>query len=868
MQAYCPHCFETLNNDALDACRRCGQARPSGGIWPKDIYLGQVIDNHKYRVERILGSGGFGKVYLVRHTMLTERVFAIKVLTSSMVGDPEREAEFLQEVRILLDLHHPNIVTCHDVGRLPTGALFIRMEHVEGKGLHTTILPPRRLMSPARVVHIARQIADALALAHSRNILHRDLKPANILLLKDDEIRVIDFGIAKILEEVQDHQLSRVIGTPDYMAPEQFEPGQPIDGRLDVYQLGAVMHYLLTGKPPYHSARTASGTHRALLETARLQEERRDGDGPRPGELQPERLQDAPALDKLVGQMLSTKASRRPDAKTLLNVLDAIALDQPVPARHSPMATARTRTLRPDMSPKTVRALSAPTKLLSASTPQSPSAQQATSPRAQNHSAPNHIPHAPQTPTPLQRTGAHERTVASIPPKNIGPDADSDLAEGLTEDLTDTLSMLPQLKIRPQGVVQAQQSQHNDPQTLGQALNVQTIIEGSTRRAGTKVQIRVRLISVHDGFQIWAQRFVCPLDDIFTISDDICTELSTALKLNKPTKARSAPPPPAAADMYLRARHKLRQHWHWDVSEALNLFDQALALAPEDPLILAWAAVARARQSFRVDATQDNQLDIAQALAERALQADPDRVEPHYARGLVHQLQGEHDQAIRVLHAALERSSSHAESYDLLGRLMLDRGPIDAAIKHLRTALALDPALYNTRFDLARAHALKGQWANAQVMLVTDTDQSINHDLSNLLRVRFAMWRRAPLDEDRVPAIEAPSNNIQHMTNLVSRTRQQGHPTEDDQHWLSSSIEQMGNTAHKTLFLQYMAEVSAYAHDYENTLRAIEIAIVSGLTDIIWLHHCPLFAPLSTHSRFIALRNQNPLAVGTALMAP
>lgn len=903
MQAFCPNCLSTQPDEAALNCRRCGQTRPAGGSWPQDPLLGALIDNGKYEIDGVLGVGGFGKVYRAHHTMLQGHVFAIKVLNTSLVGDEEREQEFLQEVHILLGLDHPNIVRCHDVGRLDTGALFIRMELVEGEAVHTQILPPTIVFSPGRAAKVGAQVASALASAHQRRVLHRDLKPGNILLLKGDEVRVIDFGIAKVLESHQDHQLSRVVGTPDFMAPEQLTPGMPIDGRLDVYQLGAVLHFLLTGRPPYHQAQQGQTTHMALLEVAKEQEARQERDGPAPGELRAELLEDAPELNAFIARMLATDPTRRPDARESMETLDALAASygDPVnlqaphllntdaaapigrsssPAMKAHRGAARTRHLDSGVDVSDVidaaRAPSssqrahpqphggAPGGSLAVGLQQQVSTSRTPplTPSAPTPSSSTPLPSQPNpiavTPHPLKRTEQQDLTIAVLPMRNHDPDNDH-LAEGLTEDLTDALSMFPSLKVRPRGVVVAAHRDTEDASAVGSALGVAYVVEGSLRRAGPRVQVRVRLISVEDGYQKWAQRAVCSLDEFWTVGDDLAEALAEALSMNRVERRRPRTPPPAeAVERYLRARQTLRKTWHGDLTLANEHFTLALSVAPEDPMILSWAAVAYARQRWLTGRWEASDLDVARDMVQRALSAAPERCEPHYAQALLHHIQGHFDATISSLHKSLARSSSHAESYDLLGRVVLDRGPLEDAIKHLRTAIALEPALHNARFDLARAYALKREWEQARVMLVMATDQTINRDLSELLRLRFALWRRAEPDEDTVAAPSTPRTLIQRMTALMARVRDTKVLLPEDLQWLQKITREASDMTRKNLFRQYHAEVAAYVGDDEMCLHLIEVALVSGLNDIIWLHHCSLLDPLRHDGRLIALRGQNP----------
>ncbi|MBH23440.1 MAG: hypothetical protein CMH57_03040 [Myxococcales bacterium] len=315
MLNYCPACMSTIADNTAAQCPTCGGGGLPGGIWPQDQWLGETVDAGRYKVERILGRGGFGQVYEVSHTLVEGRVLAMKMLNEVSNGDPEREQEFLNEIKILMNLNHPNVVKCYEAGRLADGSLFVLMEKIDGEELGSVVEAPGRLYSPEQTVEMGLKIASALGAAHVQGLLHRDLKPSNIMVLSDGDVRVVDFGIAKILgPETQGQALSRVIGTPLYMAPEQFNKGTQVDGRLDIYQLGAVLHFALTGEPPYPLGSALSG----IVQLISAQQSRTGRPGPSPSERRMELATIAPRLDALIADMLATDESMRPETTAVV----------------------------------------------------------------------------------------------------------------------------------------------------------------------------------------------------------------------------------------------------------------------------------------------------------------------------------------------------------------------------------------------------------------------------------------------------------------------------------------------------------------------------------------------------------------------
>src|SRR5881409_3936100 len=224
--------------------------------------IGQTLDH--YRIVSKLGEGGMGVVYKAHDTHL-DRPVAIKVLPPDKVADPARKQRFVQEAKAASALNHPNIVTIHDVGSC-NGMDFIVMECIEGKTVGE-LIPPKGLR-PAQAVHHAVQIADALAKAHGAGILHRDLKPSNVMVTDEGRIKILDFGLAKLVELVDSPSAATtltaplteegtVMGTAAYMSPEQAE-GRTLDGRSDIFSFGSVLYEMVTGRKAFAGANRIS----------------------------------------------------------------------------------------------------------------------------------------------------------------------------------------------------------------------------------------------------------------------------------------------------------------------------------------------------------------------------------------------------------------------------------------------------------------------------------------------------------------------------------------------------------------------------------------------------------------------------------
>jgi eukaryotic-like serine/threonine-protein kinase len=250
----CPKCAQHFSPDGR-FCPFDGEPLQSAPEWDpsSDPLLGTIVDG-RYEIRSVLGEGGMGVVYEVRHRALGKR-FALKALRKDLATDADIAARFTQEARTAAAVSHPGLVEITDFGRLSTGQPFFVMELLEGQSLATLIRRGGPIPA-ARAVDIVRQIADALGAAHDHSIVHRDLKPDNIHVSPagpgQERVTIVDFGLAKVIGASRLTRAGMVFGTPHYMSPEQ-AMGEATDHRADVYALGIVMYEMFTGRVPFEA---------------------------------------------------------------------------------------------------------------------------------------------------------------------------------------------------------------------------------------------------------------------------------------------------------------------------------------------------------------------------------------------------------------------------------------------------------------------------------------------------------------------------------------------------------------------------------------------------------------------------------------
>ncbi len=303
----CPRC-KTRFRGELAACPIDGEAL----IRIEDPLVGRTIAG-RYLIEDKIGGGGMGVVYRGRHQVI-DRAVAIKFLHQRFTRDPTSRKRFLGEARAANQIDHENIIDITDFGETEDGLVYLVMEHLQGRSLDQEI--SGRALHPSRALHIAVQIAGGLARAHELDVIHRDVKPANVFLLRRrgdaDFVKLLDFGIARFERELRITDRGALMGTPEYMAPEQLSHGE-VNPATDLYALGCVIFEMLTGRPPF-----VGNTSEVLIKHMREPPTA-------PSHIIPSV---APALDAVVLRLLNKDPARRHrDAFHLVDDLQVL-LDQ------------------------------------------------------------------------------------------------------------------------------------------------------------------------------------------------------------------------------------------------------------------------------------------------------------------------------------------------------------------------------------------------------------------------------------------------------------------------------------------------------------------------------------------------------------
>ncbi len=743
----------------------------------------------RYEILALVGAGGMGTVYRARDLELDD-IVALKVMRPELCATPGILDRFRREAKLARRVTHKNVARVFDIGE-HGGEKFLTMEFVEGESLSAALAREGAFSLP-RALAVAAAVAEGLGSAHAAGVVHRDLKPDNVLLGKDGRVVITDFGIARALVDARQgsavNTMGLFVGTPAYMAPEQVEGRAEIDARADIYAFGALLYELFTGQ------RAWPGDSPYSVASARLLAPPPDPRAKRPD------LPDACA--ELVLRAMARAPGDRP--ASISEAAAALALAAPDPGN---LGSARS----------SAHSSRQPLRATGAALP--------------------------------ARTAPFDKTVAVLPFRNAGAPDDDYLAEELTDDLIDALSMTRGLKVRSRGAVVRYRGVDRDPREIGREIGVQVVVEGSVRRAHGSARISARLISVADGFQIWAKRFDRPEQDVLSINDEAARAIAEALTLAGRAEPREAPSDPLAVDLYLRARHEYRKFWPEPVERSIRLFEQALALAPEDPLLLAGLAMALARHSFFVG--QAGYLR-AREVAQRAVAAAPHLGEAQLAHGSALFQLGEMTAAVGALRAAVTQCPGLAEAHGVLGRLLVEAGSLDEGLRRLEAAVALDPDTPLVLPELGRTYALLGLWDKAEsVFDRLRKDSGLGYWT---LRARMAMWRRQGDLAEAYFAQIPDGDGTLHVARMLVEIMRSGRIAPDALDVEERERSGGGGRARRHAFLfQLRAEVSGYVGDVEQTILSLRRSVEVGLIDRIWLERCPLLEDARSDPRFAPL---------------
>lgn len=639
-----------------------------------------------YRILEKLGAGGQGTVYKATDTKLG-RTVVVKVLPSELTAKEANLKRFEREARLASSLDHPNICTIFDLDEVE-GVHFIAMQHIEGRNVRQLVAGrPLELKS---ALLIAVQVADALAAAHSRGIIHRDIKSGNVMVAPSGQVKILDFGLAKLLDDteaaatgIHRTELTEVgvpYGTATYAAPEQAR-GDRVDKRADIFSTGVLIYEMLTGTWPFQGKTTIDVRHAVLH------------DAPRP--VSSMRSESIPPRIQLILDRAMAKEPRdryqkmeemRDDLRSVLQEVSSVESTRqfadvtPEPPRHLGGKRSVSRAVR---WLKSIGRSETPT----------------TSPTF-------------ATPT---RQGVHEtpfttmadqdkKSLAILPFRNLGNDPASTFYEfSLADAVITEVARVRSLVVRPSSVIAKYQGQQIDPREVGHELNVSAILTAGFIHAGERFRVTAQLLDVTSGEILWSDRIDTSAADIITVQDTIAKRIVEGLSLELTHAEQEGLAKPStgnatAYEQYLRgrdlfARFIFRTVAAEDCNAAIEHFQRAIELDPDFALAHDGLGASFVNRVFKgLGGAED--FERAEVAFNKALAIDPKLIEARMLMVFVYMWRGEKQKAREEVARARKEAPDEPVVHFVKATLHRLDGEYGRALRSYDRLERLDPAAH------------------------------------------------------------------------------------------------------------------------------------------------------------------------------
>jgi serine/threonine protein kinase/tetratricopeptide (TPR) repeat protein len=648
--------------------------------------IGRAISH--YKIVEKLGEGGMGVVYKAEDVKL-KRTVALKFLPPELTRDAEAKERFVHEAQAASALDHPDICTIHEIDETEDQRLFIVMAYYEGETLrHKMDRGPLEVGEAAR---IAVQVARGLGAAHEAGIVHRDIKPGNIMITKRGDVKIVDFGLAKLAGQAKLTKTGSTLGTAAYMSPEQAR-GEEVDGRTDIWSLGVVLYEMVTGKPPF------KGEHEQAIIYSILN---------RTPEPVGKALTGAPKeLERVVGGALSKNPAERyqrmeemtADLVILRNMLEKkartlaahpsglkrgrvwIALGIVIAAAVLATFLAKTRFSKPEEKPIT--------------------------------------------------------SIAVLPLRNLSADPEQEyFSDGMTEAIIKELSQIKALRvISMTSVIQYRDSKKTVPR-IAHELGIDAVVEGSVLRADHDVRITVQLIAAHPEKHIWADDFTRTLENVLVLQSEVAQAIAREIKvavtpIEKQRMASARLVNPEAHEAYLRGRYFAVKSEPDEWRKAIEYFHRAVAL--DSTYALAYAGIGEAYDrlaSARVEPPHKT-WPMVKSYAEKALALDPALAEGILLMADVkYSYEWDIKGAEEYYRQALKLSPNLAMAHFWYGWFLTSQGRFEQGIPELKRGVSLDPLWPRIMFAVSWAYEVAGEYDSALVYVrrIAEIDSSDSH---------------------------------------------------------------------------------------------------------------------------------------------
>ncbi len=682
--------------------------------------IGSLIN--QYKIQEKIGSGGQGTVYKALDTKLN-RTVVIKILPPELTAKTANFRRFEREAQLCSQLDHPNICTVYDF-HSENGVFYIAMQYVEGKNVRQLVAGrPLELKS---AVSIAIQVTDALAYAHSKNIIHRDIKAGNIMVTSAGQAKILDFGLAKLLEDEYDSQtkghnksditeLGIPYGTATYAAPEQAR-GERADSRSDIFSTGVLLYEMLTGIWAFQGKTVIDVRHQVLHGTPKPLEQQRQETLP-------------PQLQQIVDRALAKDPKDRYQKISAMRDDLRAVLEQVAGAQLMSGDTFVPSHVDSGVFKKALNWFTGK------------SVPEVTSARSNSESnSPSFVPDIN-----LTATGQEKKSVAILPFKNLGQDENASFYEfALADAVITELAQIRSIIVRPSSVIAKYHGKEVDPREAGRELRVNAVLSAGFLRGGDKLRVTAQLLDVVGGDILWSDRIDAEGSDILAIQDSIAQRILEGLRLelsdgDQQKLGRRATDNREAWEEYLRGRDNFGRFIFRtldtdDCDAAIQNFKNAVDLDSHFALAYSGLGACYANRFFK-GLGEPEDYTYAETAFSKAFFYDPNVVEARVLMVMIYMARGEKKKArseIEILH---KQFPNEAPLYFVKGVMHRLDGEYEDSLKAFEKLSRLDPAARAvSAYNRARIFIYKQDYEQAIKEIERGEKAEPNHPMLAIFR--------------------------------------------------------------------------------------------------------------------------------------
>jgi serine/threonine-protein kinase len=685
----CPNCHAD-NPDSFRFCKDCGsplglQIQKEPSIESKTLKLEMdrlsigTLFAGRYQIIAELGVGGMGRVYKAYDRELDTDV-VLKLLLHEVAQEPETISRFRNELKLSREISHKNVCRMFDLNKADD-TYYITMEYVNGESLKSVIHMTKKLSIHA-AVSLVKQICEGLGEAHRHGVVHRDLKPGNIMIDKNGQVKILDFGLARSIESKGITATGIIIGTPEYLPPEQVLE-KTVDKRSDIYSLGIILYEMLTGQVPFE------GDSPVRVALKHVKEKPLD-----PNEIN---LKIPRVISHVILKCLEKeKEDRYQSTDELSAALSLIEKAQ----RNEQARKGDVKKKRMDKKALWIIVSLLACVLIAAGI----------------------------IFLPGNRKKVFE-SIAVLPfsIENIEPGQESEteyLADGITESIIAKLTKLPGLKkVIARSTVFQYKGRDVDPQSVGSELGVDALLASRISQYGDQLAINVELVDIADNSRIWGESYQIERSQIFDVQDSITNSIAEGLRLEltgeiKERLAKRYTDSSEAFKAFARGQYFWNKRTEADLKRAISYFEEALRIDPEYALAYTGLSLSYLLLPEYGTYLPQEGYQRAKAAVMRALEIDPELAE---ARTSLAQIRRRYDwdwaAAEREYKRALDLDPNYAMAYHWYGYDMMCMGRYEEAIMMIERAHELDPLSLVINRNLGQVYYRSGQHEKGREVL-------------------------------------------------------------------------------------------------------------------------------------------------------